>query len=231
MMTFDNCVPLGDGDQAETTEPQQTEAPRPTSGQDTEELQSKKDPRSASPTQKVMPKSSSPDPGGRDFNFLVFNQQVDEEEASGVEPHPAAEQQAVSAEHQVTQPQNVTKGLVCVLTVLTASSQETEDGNAAASPAPDEGVAAEVSVEARDDSQEHQENSPPAGKDAQHMVSCLQSSHLQMYNPMVLYLTLLLLLRRKRTRQIRCHQDPFKMSLCLDLFCLIQWTNGKYEQK
>lgn len=224
-MTFDNCVRLGDGDQAETTEPQQTEAPRPTSGQDTN------DSTTSESEEKVTPKSSSPDPGGRDFNFLVFNQQVDEEEASGVEPPPAAEQQAVSAEHQVTQPQNVTKGLVCVLTVLTASSQETEDGNAAASPAPDEGVAAEVSVEARDDSQEHQENSPPAGKDAQHMASCLQSSHLQMYNPMVLYLTLLLLLRRKRTRQIRCHQDPFKMSLCLDLFCLIQWTNGKYDQK
>lgn len=217
MMTLDNCVCLGDGDQAETTEPQQTEAPHPTSGPDpkhsttpeSEELQSKKDPRSASPTQKVMLKSSSPDPGGRDFNFLVFNQQVDEEEASGVESPPAAEQQAASAEHQVTQPQNVTEGLVCVSTVLTASSQETEDGNAAASSAPHEG---------RDDSQEHQENSPPAGKDGQHMASCLQSSNLQMHNPVVLYLILLLLLRRKRTKQIRCHQDPFKMSLCLDLF-------------
>lgn len=172
MMTFDNCVRLGDGGQAETTEPQQTEAPQPTSGQDmkdsttaeSEELQSKKDLSSASPTRKVMLKSSSPDPGRRDFSFLVFNQQVDEEEeASGVESPPAAQQQA-------------------------ASSQETGDGNAAASPAPDEGVAAEVSVEGRDDSQEHQENPPPAGKAAQHMVSCLQSSNLQMYNPMVLYL-------------------------------------------
>lgn len=109
-MTFDNCVRLGDGGQAETTEPQQPEAPHPTSGQDTndsttaesEELQSKKDPRSASPTRKVMLKSSSPDLGGRDFNFLVFNQQVDEEEASSVESPPAVQQQAVSAELQVT---------------------------------------------------------------------------------------------------------------------------------
>lgn len=68
MMTFNNCVCLGDVDQAETSEPQQTEAPHLTSAQDvkdsetteTEEPQGNKRPRSASPTQKVMLKSSSP---------------------------------------------------------------------------------------------------------------------------------------------------------------------------
>lgn len=61
---------LGDADQAETSEPQQTEASRRTSGQDekesptaeTEELQGNKSPRSASPIEKVMLKSSCPDP-------------------------------------------------------------------------------------------------------------------------------------------------------------------------
>lgn len=70
MMTLSNCVCLGDVDQAETFEPQQTEASRLTPGQDVkdsktaenEELHGNKSPRSASPTQKVMLKSSCPDP-------------------------------------------------------------------------------------------------------------------------------------------------------------------------
>lgn len=68
------------------------------------------------------------------------------------------------------------KRLVRVLTVATASSQETEDGNAAASSAPDNGEAAEASDEGPDDPQEQQDDSPPAGKDAQQMVRCLQSN-------------------------------------------------------
>lgn len=70
MMTFNNCVCLGDVGQAETSEPQQTEAPHLTSAQDmedsksaeAEELQGNKIPRSASPTQKVRLESSSKNP-------------------------------------------------------------------------------------------------------------------------------------------------------------------------
>lgn len=76
MMTFSNCVCLGDVDQAETFEPQQTEASHLTSVQDmkdsktaeTEEILGNKSPHSASPTQKVMLKSSSPDPPDRDYH-------------------------------------------------------------------------------------------------------------------------------------------------------------------
>lgn len=95
-----------------------------------------------------------------------------------------------------------------MLTVPAASSQETEDGSAAASSAPAPKDAAEVS-QGQGDSQEHQENSPPAGRDAQQMVCCVQ------YN-LFLDLILVLFLRRKRNKQRRCHQDPFKARLCLE---------------
>lgn len=96
-----------------------------------------------------------------------------------------------------------------MLTVPAASSQETENGSAAASSAPDNDDAAEVS-QGQGESQEHQENSPSAGRDAQQMVCCLQDN-------LVLDLILVLFLRRKRNEQRRCHQDPFKVRLCLEV--------------
>lgn len=66
MVTFNNCLCLGDVDQTGASGPEQTEASHVTPGQDTndskptknDDVQGKQSPRSASPTQKVMLKFS-----------------------------------------------------------------------------------------------------------------------------------------------------------------------------
>lgn len=66
MMTFNNCLCLDHVGQAGTSEPEQSEASRPASSQDTtdpkttekDDVQDKQSPRPPSPTQKVALKHS-----------------------------------------------------------------------------------------------------------------------------------------------------------------------------
>lgn len=84
---------------------------------------------------------------------MVFNEQVDEDEASDV-ASPAGE--AVSAEQQVAPAQ---QGFASALSFLDSPSQGTEDGgDAATSSAPDNSdAAADVSDERQDGSREEED--------------------------------------------------------------------------